>query len=292
MQRNRILTSVVSLGECSGIIPPPPPTRDPDAEIFFDGLDFATEFYTDETAKDTINELIVRHKDMGTWEDMLFEFPNIGGTEATISRSTKNPDRFVKTYPNGAIFDVSGDKFNGTTQYAKCDCWPSKQLNHYSLCFRWMVKENTFGPDDYVPFGLEPGIVIDHFANNRLFVVIGVRNAPAHVWVLNPAPFGKLMAINYHSFDTVDYWQDGTLAGTQVDSERYYLPPIDPTDVAAQMYLGADNQGAGFGYAPVSFAPFTYFYQSFGHHMTDADLISDNTYIRDVFCPAMFKIPD
>jgi hypothetical protein len=285
--RGRTLRSVVSPG-CPTIIPPPVPTFDPDAVIFFGGDDFATEFYSDDTAKHQINDLIVRKKDMGTWDDLLWLCPIVGNTQATIAKSVKNPDRFLRTYPNGATFAASMEQFNGTNQYAKIGWYPSKQMSSYSLCMRWMVKENTFGADDYSPFGLEPGLIVDHFFHDRLFVVLGLNNAPANVWVLNPAPFGKLMAINYHSMDTVDYWQDGTLFASQVNDVRGYLPPLDPSDALSEVFLNADNNA----HTPINFSPMTNFYQEVGHAQEDSVLVADDDYIKNTFCPALFKIPD
>lgn len=267
------------------------PHYDPDAVIFFGNLDFATPEYTDAEAKKQVNDLAVRYKDMGTWDDKLWIYPNVGGTEETISRSLKNLDLFPKTYPNSATFNWEGDSFDGITQYAKNTCYPEFQMSSYSLCFRYFLKENTFGADDYIPLGLEPGLTIDHFFNNRLFVVLGSNMAPAHVWVLDPAPFGKLMAINYYDMDTIDYWQDGVIAGTfnvVPGFKNYYLPPGDPADLDAQAYISGDN----FHNSPVSLAPFTYFYQDFGMAMQDADLTSDDDYLKNVFCPALSKIPN
>jgi len=264
------------------------PQYDPDAVIFFGNLDFATPEYTDAEVKKQVNDLAVRYKDMGTWDDKLWIFPNVGGTMETIQRSLKNFDLFSKFYPNSATFNWEGDSYDGINQYSTCGCYPGLQMSSYSLCTRYFVKQATFGADDYSPLGQEVGLIIDHFFNNRLFVVLGRGNAPAHVWVLNPAPFGKLMAINYYDFDTVDYWQDGVKAGTQIDDVRGYLPPLDPSDPAAQLYLSATNHTN----TPITLAPFTYFYQDFGMAMQDADLASDDDYLKNVFCPALSKIPD
>lgn len=286
----------------SPFIPPTPPpvsTFDPIAEAFFiaAGNDFATDFYSDETAKNTLNDLIVRYRDLGRLSRIVALHPGIGDTEAQHKLNVMNPldtdAAYRYVWPNGATHTHEGVKYDGVNQYAQTFINANEAFPAYSFSGKAILKENSMpGAADYMIYGAQGAgryLLLEYFNNSGVFAQVNVT--PPNLQVTSGlTALNGLIGLNCYGFNKLDFWQGGAIQGSQTGDRVGYFPALDPSANDARLYVSALNNNTAPGVnTPQNFGDWTHMYNEFSFGITDAEWIDDNDYLINTFCPALFK---